>query len=263
VRGAGPDLETETVPMASAPSPREIAGAIARASTTRREPAHRRTQQPVRRRSIRAGNERGGIWRPVVIPKGDALESAEIYDRLHRQAGERNGPLGSVALELLRQLWRHVDFKSGRLDPSLDYLRKKLKRSKDAIVRALQALRDHGFLTWVRRYVEVDGQGRRGPQVQQTSNAYMLLLPKRAAKLLRGRRRPIAPEPVDFEADRHAKASALRAMADQEAREKLDGLPGVAKALVKAAWGLKLAAASSAKERESAGQAESGPHEDQ
>jgi hypothetical protein len=49
--------------------------------------------------------------------------------------------------------------------------------------RALQALRAHGFLDWLRRYVPT-GQEGRGPQVKQTSNAYRLSMPARAMRLL-------------------------------------------------------------------------------
>src|SRR5690606_7914262 len=103
---------------------------------------------------------------------------------------------GGVALEILRLFRNVVDFRTGRLDPSIDYLMAKLRRSRAAIVAALKALRDHGFLDWLRRYVPTGEQGRRGPQVQQTSNAYRLFLPIRAAASL-GRYWQAAPVPDD------------------------------------------------------------------
>jgi len=45
-----------------------------------------------------------------------------------------------------------VNFKSGRVDPSLDYITDKLCRSHNAVVPTLKALRDHRFLDWVRRF---------------------------------------------------------------------------------------------------------------
>src|SRR5690606_22243346 len=60
----------------------------------------------------------------------------------------------------------------------------------------LKALRDHGFLDWLRRYVPTGERGARGPQVQQTSNAYRLSLPQRAKALL-GRYFQPAPVPDD------------------------------------------------------------------
>ncbi|MGV8952472.1 MAG: helix-turn-helix domain-containing protein, partial [Cypionkella sp.] len=78
---------------------------------------------------------------------------------------------------------------------AITYFMAKLKRSRDAIVRALGALRDHGFLDWLRRYVPTGNET--GPQVQQTSNAYRLSLPARALRLLGWRAAP-APLPDDF-----------------------------------------------------------------
>ena len=63
-----------------------------------------------------------------------------------RQAGRRRGPLGHVGLEVLELLANLVSYRSGRLEPAITYLMGKLKRSKDAVVRALAALREHGFL---------------------------------------------------------------------------------------------------------------------
>ena len=74
-----------------------------------------------------------------------------------------------------------MSYRTGRLEPSLLFLMDKLRRSKDAVVRALAALRAHGFLDWLRRHEAVEGPG---PRVRQVSNAYRLSLPRRAAQLL-------------------------------------------------------------------------------
>ncbi len=87
-----------------------------------------------------------------------------------------------MAIELLELFANLVNFRTGRLDPSIETLMRYLRRSRDAIVRALKALRQHGFLDWLRRYIPTGNQGR-GPQVQQTSNAYRLSLPARALRL--------------------------------------------------------------------------------
>lgn len=147
--------------------------------------ADRRTYQPVRRNSRMAGRE-GVFWRPVSRKEVSAIIlAAEKFElstkRAGRGKGHHNGALGPVALEILRLFRNIVDFRTGRLDPSIEYLMDRLERSRGAIVRALTALRDHGFLDWLRRYVPTGEQGARGPQVQQTSNAYRLSLPKRAA----------------------------------------------------------------------------------
>jgi DNA-binding transcriptional MocR family regulator len=126
--------------------------------------------------------------------------AARRYELAGRRAGERSGPLGGIALEILDLMANLVQFSNGRLDPSIEFLMGKLKRSRDAIVRALKALRSHGFLDWLRRYVPTGNET--GPQVQQTSNAYRMSLPQRAAALL-GRCRHPAPLPDDFS---HAQA---------------------------------------------------------
>ena len=72
-------------------------------------------------------------------------------------------------------------------------------------VAALKALRSHGFIDWLRRYVPTGNSGR-GPQVTQTSNAYRLSLPQKAIRLLGAYAKP-APLPDDYlqqQADRAA-----------------------------------------------------------
>ncbi|MBW3099269.1 helix-turn-helix domain-containing protein [Pseudohoeflea sp. DP4N28-3] len=158
--------------------------------------AGRQTCQPVRRNSYRAGRE-GVFWRRTTRRDVRTIVlAARRYELATRQPGARNGALGFVALEVLDLLANMVDFRSGRLDPSLDTLMARLRRSRDAIVRALKALRTHGFLDWLRRYEPTGGEGVRGPQVRQVSNAYRLSLPARAARLL-GRWFQQAPLPDD------------------------------------------------------------------
>jgi len=172
--------------------------------------ADRRTYQPVRRNSRAAGRE-GVFWRPVAREDVDRIIlAAERFELSGKLAGRKNGPLGGVALEILRLFRNVVDFRTGRLDPSLDYLMAKLRRSRAAIVAALKALRDHGFLDWLRRYVPTGERGVRGPQVQQTSNAYRLSLPQRAATML-GRYFRLAPVPDDHQHRQEQQAAQIEA----------------------------------------------------
>jgi hypothetical protein len=152
--------------------------------------------EPVRRHSRPQGRFEAMFWRPF-RPKdvGRFLTAAERFERAGKKPGRRNGPLGTVALEVLRELLRLVDYQTGRLEPALTTLMARTRRSKDAVVRALAALRRHGFLDWVRRYVSTGNRGA-GPQVQQTSNAYRLALPPAAERLL-GRAGEDAPIPDD------------------------------------------------------------------
>jgi len=144
----------------------------------------RQAPVPVRRNSHAKGRCEAGFWQPVSRQAAKAvLMAARRYDRQQRQRGERNGPLGAVAIEVLELLVRLVDFRTGRLEPSIQAMMDRLKRSKDAIVRAMKNLRRHGFIDWIRRY-EPTGLDGRGPQLRQTSNAYRLCLPQAARRIL-------------------------------------------------------------------------------
>ncbi|WP_045983121.1 replication protein A [Paracoccus sp. S4493] len=163
-------------------------------------------RKPIRRNSRRKGSCEASFWRGTSrrdVQK--VLMAARQYDRAKKEPGKRNGPLGGIALEVLALFANLVNFKSGRLDPSLDYITDKLCRSRDAVVRALKALRDHGFLDWLRRFEPAPNEGR-GPQVRQVSNAYRLSAPKRALALLgRWTGRPATPD--DDQAARNDRAA--------------------------------------------------------
>lgn len=137
------------------------------------------------------------------------LLAAKRYELAERQKGKRTGPLGSVAIEVLEFFVNLVDFRTGRLEPSIDTIMGKVRRSRDAVVRALKALRTHGFLDWLRRY-EPSGREGRGPQVQQASNAYRLSLPEKALRLL-GRFGKAPPPPDDHSVSQEVRASDLKA----------------------------------------------------
>lgn len=165
---------------------------------------------PVRRRSHFKGRSEGQIWRPTTRQDVQKiLLAAKRYELAERQKGERIGPLGSVAIEVLEFFVNLVDFRTGRLEPSLDTIMGKVRRSRDAVVRALKALRAHGFLDWLRRYEPTGNEGR-GPQVQQASNAYRLSLPEKALRLL-GRFGKAPPPPDDHIAARAARLAELDA----------------------------------------------------
>lgn len=150
---------------------------------------------PVRRHSSAAGRCEGPFWRRTSRQDVQKiLLAVKRYELAGRQPGSRSGPLGAVAIELVELFANMVDFRTGRLEPSIETLMRHLKRSRDAIVRALKSLRAHRFLDWLRRYVPTGNEGA-GPQVQQTSNAYRLSLPARALRLLG--RLGMAPPPPD------------------------------------------------------------------
>ncbi len=155
----------------------------------------------VRRDSFLKGSCEARFWRPVSKRQmGPAMVAAEGYDRQHKQSGKRNGPLGHVGLEVLRALYRIVCHRSGRLEPSIDYLMGKLRRSRDAIVRALKALKDHGFLDWIRRTEPIPEAEGAGPRIRQVSNAYRLCIPAFARVIVE---RIIGPTPVPADVVQH------------------------------------------------------------
>ena len=163
-----------------------------------------RCPTPVRRHSHIRGRSEGRIWRPTTRKDVQAiLKAAEIYNEAGlREKGERSGPLGSVALDVLRLFVNLIDFRTGRLEPSITTIMDRLGRSRDTIVRALKNLRAHGFIDWLRRYEPTGNEGR-GPQVQQASNAYRLSLPEKARQFL-GRFSKAPPPPVDHGQDQQA-----------------------------------------------------------
>lgn len=183
-----------------------------------------RKRAPVRRQSCARGRCEGVFWRRTNRQDVRMIVlAARRYELAGRQPGARNGPLGGVAIELLELFANLVDFRTGRLEPSIDTLMLKLRRSRDAIVRALKNLRAHGFLDWLRRYEPTGNEGR-GPQVKQASNAYRMSLPERARQVLG--RWGVAPPPPDdhmqIEAERAAELEAHRLSLDIEARTLFD-----------------------------------------
>jgi hypothetical protein len=108
------------------------------------------------------------------------MKAAEYYDRRHKAEGKRNGALGHIGLEVLRELYRMVDYKTGQLEPAISTVCERIRRSRAAVVAAMARLKTHGFLDWVRRSEPIDNPGA-GPQVRQITNAYGFGLPEAAA----------------------------------------------------------------------------------
>ena len=173
-------------------------------------PPPKRCPAPVRRHSHFKGRTEGRIWRPTNRQEvREIVLAARRFELAGKQKGQRNGPLGSVAIEVLELFANLVDFRTGRLEPSLDWIMGKLRRSRAAVVTALKALRTHGFLDWLRRYEPTGNEGR-GPQVQQASNAYRLSLPERARRLL-GRYFKAPPPPDDAQQAAAEQAAVIEA----------------------------------------------------
>lgn len=164
---------------------------------------------PVRRGSRAIGHFERLFWRPTSRRQSRLIVlAARRYELSRRRRGARNGPLGTVALEILDLMANLVDYRTGRLDPALTTLMRLLKRSRDAIVRGLRNLRTHGFLDWKRRYAAAPSSGK-GPQVMQVTNAYRLSLPAPAASELGPFAGP-PPLPDDWSSERERHMERIR-----------------------------------------------------
>jgi hypothetical protein len=193
-----------------------------------------RSFQPVRRNSYYASDRRStSLWRPIAPNGREAhrliaarLKAAEHYNERNKQAGERQGPIGDVGIRLLRELYRIVDFKTGRLEPAIDTLCERINRARATVVKYLAKLKEHGFLDWVRRSEPIDDVDGAGPRVRQITNAYGFSLPKAAsawvAKILGN-----GPVPDCEIARREADAAEVEAMlATASTDEQVDYLVG-------------------------------------
>ncbi|WP_313534240.1 replication protein A [Sphingomonas sp.] len=155
--------------------------------------SNRRTGQPVRRNSYAVGERERRLWRPIADGKcrnarrwiGAVMRAARRFERESMEAGKRNGALGHIGLEVLEELFRLVDYRTGRLDPAVATIAANIRRSYKAVHAALKRLAAAGFLEWIRRTEQTDNEGEFGPQVRQISNAYGFRLPKRVAKMVR------------------------------------------------------------------------------
>ncbi len=87
----------------------------------------------------------------------------------------RGGHLGTVAIELLRVLLYVIKKTDGRLYPSYETLAVLSRKSKQAIITAMQVLERMGFVTIHKRIKRI--QTPFGPRVVQDSNAYEFHLP--------------------------------------------------------------------------------------
>ncbi|MFT8737231.1 MAG: helix-turn-helix domain-containing protein [Zymomonas mobilis] len=131
----------------------------------------RRTPDPVHRDSYDVGEREHSVWKPVNPNEiGAYLEAVDQYSI-------KTGKVSGKAVRLLKMMFRMVDFKTGRLEPTLDTICEWVGYSRATIVRLLNQLKDNGFLRWIRRSIKIKADGK-GPRRKQTSNAYGFSSPK-------------------------------------------------------------------------------------
>ncbi|OJW72773.1 MAG: hypothetical protein BGO57_16135 [Sphingomonadales bacterium 63-6] len=140
------------------------------------------------------------------------LERKTRRERQQTTPGAKNGILGQVALDVLDALYnRFLDYKTGALEPAIMTIAEAVGHSYSAVHRALKRLREAGFLHWVRRTRPSETEGEAGPQVEQISNAYALLVPDKIEALVRhliGK----APVPSDVSWDRSQRRAEFKDM---------------------------------------------------
>lgn len=151
----------------------------------------RRTGEPVWRNSYYVGQIEDRVFRPIAGGKKrdaarwigalrQAARKFELKTRAERQEvdpGARNGALGAVGIAVLDYLYEVVDYATGQLDPAVRTIADAIGHSYSAVHDALKRLRQHGFLEWMRRSKPKENPEPGGPQVEQASNAYALLVP--------------------------------------------------------------------------------------
>lgn len=192
------------------------------------EPEHRRTMQPVRRGS-RWTNHREK-WQRLSRKEGNLrMFALERYQVTTRKAGQRFGAEGTIsdgAVKMFKILVNMAVKNSGRIEPSVGWLATTLNVPLKVVHKWKAQLQEHGFLDWEKRYVETGRQGVRGPQVAQTSNAYITKLPQKALELVRAIRKGMGldPEPrVVSEAELAVLSPTERRKVDRLAEQAAQG----------------------------------------
>ncbi|AEH63644.1 helix-turn-helix domain-containing protein [Zymomonas mobilis] len=206
----------------------------------------RRTPDPVHRDSYEVGEREKSVWKPVNPQEiGAYLEAVDQYSI-------KTKGLSDKAVRLLKMLFRMVDFKTGRLEPTLDTICDRVGYARATVVKLLRQLQDLGFIRWIRRSIKVKADGK-GPRRKQTSNAYGFLSPKAWPDLARQvfervMRRRNAPIPDDIDHAQEADKAETKAIVeslppedfvkaisgDKEPTELTDSLIQLAKSIERA-----------------------------
>jgi hypothetical protein len=138
-------------------------------------------EKPPRRWSYDEGDRRAQVFRRV----GDGSEEQgwsligamlQAFDET-LQAQRQNGYKGGDRLQdgdrrILMSLLKHLDFKTGRLDPSYEQIASKAGCHRNTAIRACYRFVKWLGLRWVRRTVAAETAGQKGPQREQISNAF-------------------------------------------------------------------------------------------
>ncbi len=187
-----------------------------------------RSAQPVWRNSYYEGQLEDRIWTPfmggntrlarrrigAIMKVARDLERRTRLARQQVQPGAKNGVLGHVGLAVLEAMYRlFLNFRTGELAPPIAAVAAAVGHSYAATHAALGRLADKGFLGWWRRSKPRDDADGAGPQVEQISNAYVMMLPRALAPLVDHLMRK-APPPDDATWSTGQHNSQFKAMLD-------------------------------------------------
>ncbi|NIJ07267.1 hypothetical protein FHS31_000863 [Sphingomonas vulcanisoli] len=182
------------------------------------------TQIPVWANSYDVDDERCASFQHDVDKDelGPMLIEVERYARDTKMKGKRCGAIRTNGVAVLRYLYSEARRNGGMCCPSREQIAEAVRISRSCVEDTLRALRDCGFIEWLRRTVAGDGAG---PDRVQTSNLYRFTMPKalawRVSKYLTRRfgRRPgiprsiaaaLLPEHIAAKAERHAAERLMR-----------------------------------------------------
>lgn len=190
----------------------------------KREPVERRTNSPVRRRSRRAGGERGN--RLSGIQKAAMMRRFDEEARAAKIPGRRWGATFGMRKSYSRHDRGILDYlaflavkERGNVYPTIGAIAAAVGCTTRSVIEGLGRLKAGGWLRWDRRYVETGERGVRGPQVKQTSNFYYLHFKTAAQELLeRWKQQSAAKRQASADEAAAAAAGAAQRQQDMEAR---------------------------------------------
>lgn len=152
-----------------------------------REPLERRTYNECRRGS--RPHDPNARYPTLSRKEADIRRMAlTLHMEQQRKEGRRNGAPGTICEGAPRLynaiLNMAVKFSGRAVRPSVETLARMLGVTKKAVHRWKAQLQAFGFLDWERETLPTGLDGIRGPQVKQTSNAYVATISNIALELV-------------------------------------------------------------------------------
>ncbi|MBY9062450.1 helix-turn-helix domain-containing protein [Sphingomonas yunnanensis] len=109
---------------------------------------------------------------PADVPPGRPATIRQELCVLEKVIDRGDRRLRRIDVSVLKALLQHLDFASGRLIPEHETIADVAGCHVNSVKASLRRLKDHGLISWVRRTIRTGNEHERGPQREQTSNAY-------------------------------------------------------------------------------------------